>query len=175
MFWITDTVLLALYLQVLRRSYHRLCRTPLTKCLTSGAEGVPPTRPNLMARSLENLTKRKPTGGRSRPFRGRRAYERDSYAIEPLVGETARRLFRRRGGSVSAGVVFSDVANVSDSKGRAIKSKIIRVKKSPANRDYERRGVITKGAVIETEAGEAVVTSRPTDDGVVNAVLTKSK
>lgn len=76
---------------------------------------------------------------------------------------------------MSAGVVFSDVANVSDSKGKATRSKILRVKKSPANRDYERRGVITKGAVIETEAGEAVVTSRPTDDGVVNAVLTKSK
>lgn len=128
-----------------------------------------------MTRSLENLTKRKATGGRSRPSRGRRAYERDSYAIEPLVGETERRSSRRRGGSVSAGVVFSDVANVSDSKGKATKSKILRVKKSPANRDYERRGVITKGAVIETEAGEAVVTSRPTDDGVVNAVLTKSK
>jgi len=76
---------------------------------------------------------------------------------------------------MSSGVVYSDVANVSDSKGKTTKSKIVRVKKSPANRDYERRGVITKGAVIETEAGEAVVTSRPTDDGVVNAVLTKSK
>ncbi|MGP8124261.1 MAG: 30S ribosomal protein S8e [Nitrososphaerales archaeon] len=128
-----------------------------------------------MTRPLENLTKRKATGGRSRPSRGRRAYERDGYPIEPLVGEAAKRKSRRRGGSMSAGVVFSDVANVSDSKGKAMKSKILRVKRSPANRDYERRGVITKGAVIETEAGEAVVTSRPTDDGVVNAVLTKSK
>ncbi len=76
---------------------------------------------------------------------------------------------------MTAGVVFSDVANVSDPAGRASKSKILRVKKSPANRDYERRGVITKGAVIETEAGEAVVTSRPTDDGVVNAVPTAKK
>jgi small subunit ribosomal protein S8e len=128
-----------------------------------------------MARSLENLAKRKATGGTSRPSRGRAAYERDGYAIEPIVGETARRPSRRRGGRVSMGVVFSDVANVSDSKGKTTKSKILRVKKSPANRDYERRGVITKGAVIETEAGEAVVTSRPTDDGVVNAVLTKPK
>ena len=55
------------------------------------------------------------------------------------------------------------------------RAKILRVKRSPANRDYERRGVITKGAVLETEAGEAVVTSRPTDDGVVNAVLTSKK
>lgn len=66
----------------------------------------------------------------------------------------------------------SEVANVSDSSGKTSMSKILRVKHSPANRDYERRGVITRGAIIETEAGEATVTSRPTQDGVVNAVLT---
>jgi small subunit ribosomal protein S8e len=126
-------------------------------------------------RPLENLTKRKATGGTSRAGRGRRAYERDGYPIEPTVGEPAARASRRRGGSVSTGLVFADTANVSDAKGKATKSKILKVKKSPANRDFERRGVITLGAVIETEAGEAVVTSRPTDDGVVNAVLTKSK
>ena len=124
---------------------------------------------------MENLTKRRATGGRARPHRGRRAFERDGYAIEPLVGPASRRPNRRRGGHVSAGVIFADYANVSDSSGKSAKSKIVRVKKSPANRDYERRGVITKGAVLETEAGEAVVTSRPTADGVVNAVLTSKK
>ena len=128
-----------------------------------------------MTRPIENLVKRKPTGGRSRPSRGRRAYERDGYAIEPLVGPVSRRPSRRRGGTVTAGVIFADYANVSDTSGKATKSKILRVKKSPANRDYERRGVITKGAILETEAGEAVVTSRPTDDGVVNALLTSKK
>ena len=127
-----------------------------------------------MTRSLENIAKRKLTGGRSRASRGRRAYERDSYAIEPLVGETITRTSKRRGGRISTGIVSTNVANVSDGSGKAVASKILRVKKSPANRDYERRGVITKGATIETEAGEAVVTSRPTDDGVVNAVRTKS-
>ncbi len=72
-------------------------------------------------------------------------------------------------------MVHAEVANVSDRKGKTTKAKILRVKASPANRDYERRGVITKGAVVDTEAGEAKVTSRPTDDGVVNAVLTKKQ
>ena len=128
-----------------------------------------------MTRPIENLVKRRPTGGRSKPSRGRRAYEKDGYAIEPLVGPTSKRPIRRRGGRVSVGVIFADFANVSDPKGKVIRSKILRVKRSPANRDYERRGVITKGAVLETEAGEAVVTSRPTADGVVNAVLTSKK
>lgn len=127
-----------------------------------------------MNRPIENLKKRKATGGRSRPHRGRRAYERDGYSIEPLVGPASRRPIRRRGGHVSSGLIFADFANVS-SGSKVSKSKILRVKKSPANRDYERRGVITKGAVIETEAGEAVVTSRPTSDGVVNAVLSSKK
>jgi small subunit ribosomal protein S8e len=128
-----------------------------------------------MTRPIENLTKRRPTGGRSRAHRGRRAYEKDGYAIEPIVGAASRRPIRRRGGQVSSGVIFADFANVSDSSGKAIKSRIVRVKKSPANRDYERRGVITKGAILDTEAGEAKVTSRPSADGVVNAVLTSKK
>ena len=119
------------------------------------------------------MKKRKLTGGRSRPSRSRRAFERDGYAIEPVVGPTSKRQSRRRGGAVSTGLVTAETANVSDGSGKVTRSKIIRVKRSPANRDYERRGVITKGAVIDTDAGEAVVTSRPTDDGAVNAVLTK--
>ncbi|HDJ25717.1 MAG TPA: 30S ribosomal protein S8e, partial [Candidatus Bathyarchaeota archaeon] len=50
---------------------------------------------------------------------------------------------------------------------------ILRVVKNPANVDYDRRGVITKGTIIETPIGRAVVTSRPGQDGVVNAVLLK--
>jgi len=91
------------------------------------------------------------------------------------VGPSSKRPSRGRGGQVTAGVVFAEFANVSDHAGKTVKSKILRVKKSPANRDYERRGVITRGALLETEAGEAEVSSKPTDDGVVNAVLTKKK
>ena len=42
-----------------------------------------------------------------------------------------------------------------------MKSKILRVIKNSANKDYERRGVISKGALLETEAGTARVVSRP--------------
>ncbi len=128
-----------------------------------------------MTRPIENLVKRRPTGGRSKPSRGRRAYEKDGYAIEPLVGPLSKRAVYRRGGHVTSSVITADLANVSDGAGKVVRSKILRVKRSPANRDYERRGVITKGAVLETEAGEAVVTSRPTADGVVNALLTSKK
>lgn len=146
-----------------------------SKTLNIRVEGAPNRKGPQMTRSLENLAKRRPTGGRTRASRGRRAYERDGYSVEPLVGTASTRKARRRGGRVSSAVIFADHANVSDPSGKSVKSKIVRVKSSPANRDYERRGVITRGAVLETEAGEAVVTSRPTADGVVNAVLAPKK
>ncbi|HID05027.1 MAG TPA: hypothetical protein EYP20_04390, partial [Aigarchaeota archaeon] len=34
---------------------------------------------------------------------------------------------------------------------------------------------ITKGTIIETELGKAVVTSRPGQDGVINAILLEKK
>jgi len=45
--------------------------------------------------------------------------------------------------------------------------------KNQANVDFQRKGVITKGAIIETPIGNAVVTSRPGQDGTINATLIK--
>src|SRR2546426_433791 len=137
---------------------------------------TPSYRGDATTRALENLRKRKATGGRTQKARGRRAYERDSYPLEPVVGPLVRRFSRTRGGGVSVGLSSVDSANVADpAAGKVVRAKIIRVKSSPANRDYGRRGVITKGSMIETELGEARVVSRPSDDGAVNAVLVKPR
>jgi len=49
------------------------------------------------------------------------------------------------------------------------------VVRNPVNVDYDRRRIITKGAIIGTSLGEAVITSRPGHNGVVNAVLVSGK
>jgi small subunit ribosomal protein S8e len=127
-----------------------------------------------MVKAVENLRKKKLTGGKRRPNRSRRAFEADDYPFEPVVGETVRSPKRTRGGTLSFGLRAATDANVYDvSAGKTVKSKILRVTANKANREYERRGVITRGAVIETELGSAKVTSKPSDDGVVNAVLLK--
>ncbi|HDI07805.1 MAG TPA: 30S ribosomal protein S8e, partial [Candidatus Bathyarchaeota archaeon] len=61
------------------------------------------------------------------------------------------------------------------STGKTQKAEILRVVKNPANVDYNRRGVITKGAVIETSLGLARVTSRPGQHGIINAVLIREE
>jgi small subunit ribosomal protein S8e len=123
-----------------------------------------------MPKPVENLLKRKKTGGKRHKSRGRRAYEKDGFPLEPVVGETKRKIIRARGGKIKVGVVSDSFANVASKDGKVRKVKILRVKLSPANRDYQRRGVITRGAILETEIGEAKVTSKPTDNGVINAV-----
>jgi len=65
-----------------------------------------------------------------------------------------------------------EYANILDPKtGKAQKVKILNVKDNSANRNFARMNIITKGAIIVTEIGEAKVTSRPGQEGFVNAVL----
>jgi small subunit ribosomal protein S8e len=128
-----------------------------------------------MRKSIENLAGRKLTGGRKVAMRGRRKFEIDRYPNEAVVGATQIVVRRTRGNNVKAAFKTAEFANVIDKEAKKVtKSKILKVTKNPANRDYERRGVVSKGAVIETESGAAVVVSRPGQDGVVNAVLVKA-
>lgn len=129
-----------------------------------------------MRKSIENLAGRKFTGGRRIANRGRRKFEIDRYPNEAIAGPTSIVTRRTRGANVKAAFKFAEFANVTNPEThKATKSKITKVSKNPANRDYERRGVVSKGAVIETEAGTALVTSRPGQTGVVNAVLIKKQ
>jgi small subunit ribosomal protein S8e len=119
-----------------------------------------------------DLHKRKPTGGKKRPYRGKRKFEQGSFPVETVLGEPKRKIERRRGSNIKIKVLSEKYACVTDLKtGKTEKAEILRVVKNPANVDYNRRGVITKGAMIETSLGLARVTSRPGQNGVINAVL----
>ncbi|MCK5628883.1 30S ribosomal protein S8e, partial [Candidatus Bathyarchaeota archaeon] len=86
--------------------------------------------------------------------------------------DTKRKTTRGKGGNIKFKLLRDRFASVTDIKGgKTVKTEILRAIKNPANVDYNRRGVITKGAEIETALGLARVTSRPGRDGVINAVL----
>jgi small subunit ribosomal protein S8e len=81
-----------------------------------------------------------------------------------------------RGGNEKIKLLQDQFANVTDPKSNTTrKVKILQVVGNTASIDYQRREIISKGATIRTEIGEAVVTSRPGQHGVINARLTKSK
>ena len=48
---------------------------------------------------------------------------------------------------------------------------VLGVIENSANPNYVRRNIITKGAIVETPEGNAKVTSRPGQDGVLNGIL----
>ena len=101
----------------------------------------------------------------------KRKFERGSFPAETKLGKAKRKVSRKHGGNEKVRLLAVKHANVSDASGKTTKVEILRVVKNPANVDYDRRGVITKGTIIETPLGTARVTSRPGQDGIVNAIL----
>jgi small subunit ribosomal protein S8e len=120
-----------------------------------------------------DMRKKKLSGSRKKMYRKKRKYEQGTFPAETLMGERKQKISRGRGGNIKIKVLSEKQVCVTDPKtGKTEKTKILRVVKSPANIDYNRRGVITKGALIETSLGPARVTSRPGQHGILNAVLT---
>ncbi|MEB3851554.1 MAG: 30S ribosomal protein S8e [Desulfurococcales archaeon] len=117
---------------------------------------------------------KKPSGGkRSWYYKVKRKYAYGRPFVPAVLGEEDKRVsIRVRGGNTKVRVRRVAHAVVSDPKtGKSFKARILRVVESRANREFARRGIIVRGVVIETDRGLAVVTSRPGQDGVVNAVL----
>jgi small subunit ribosomal protein S8e len=120
----------------------------------------------------QGKSKRKYTGGRYHPLRKKKQHEAGRPPADTTIGETRRRKIRTRGGNVKMRLLRCEFASVADPRSGTTKlAKIITVKNNPANPFFARRNITTKGAVIETEIGDAVVTSRPGQDGIVNAKL----
>lgn len=125
-----------------------------------------------MRKCVENLATSKITGGRRHPLRTRRKYEIDRYPNEALLEAPVTVSRRIRGDNLKTALKTVDFVNLS-ADGKVKKTKILKVLENPTNNDYQRRGVITKGAILETQEGKCKVVSRPGQHGVVNAVLIK--
>ena len=125
-----------------------------------------------MKRSVENLSTSKITGGRRRPLRSRKKHETNRFPNEALIGEQITITRKVRGKNVKTAIKTIDTVNlIIDSKAKKVK--ILKVLENATNNDYQRRGIISKGAILETAEGKCRVMSRPGQHGVVNAVLIK--
>ena len=126
-----------------------------------------------MRKSVENLATSKTTGGRRVPLRVRRKYETDRYPNEPINGAQVTVTRRIRGNNKKTALKSIDFVNLATGEAKVKKTKIIKVLENTTNNDYKRRGIITKGAVLETEEGKCRVVSKPGQNGIVNAILLK--
>ena len=120
----------------------------------------------------QGRSKRKSTGSRLRSRRSKKKFELGGEHKETKIGARKTTVADVRGGNQKMRLTVAEFANVLDKKeGLCKKVKIRSVAENPANPHYVRRNIITKGAIIETEAGTARVLSKPGQDGNINAVL----
>ena len=116
--------------------------------------------------------RRSSRGSRYKKQRDYRKYELGR--TPSLTGLDKKRVkyIHTMGGNNKLRLLSDEYANVVDPKTK--KSKKVKIKTitgNPANRHFVRRNIMTKGAILDTEIGKAKITSRPGQDGVINAVL----
>ena len=120
----------------------------------------------------QGKSNRKSTGGRLVSSRGKRKFEISREKQFTRLDAQSLKQYRGAGGSVKVGMLSAEFANVVDKKTNTVKKvKILTVKSNPADPNYVQRNIMNKGATISTEIGDAIVTSRPGQDGAINAVL----
>ncbi|PIN83872.1 MAG: 30S ribosomal protein S8e, partial [Nitrosopumilales archaeon CG11_big_fil_rev_8_21_14_0_20_33_24] len=102
-----------------------------------------------MRKSVENLATSKITGGRRKPARIRRKYEIDRYPNESVTGAQITITRRVRGNNKKTALKTIDFVNLATGDSKVKKIKILKVLENATNNDYQRRGIITKGAILE--------------------------
>jgi small subunit ribosomal protein S8e len=128
-----------------------------------------------MSTSWHLRSRKKTTGGLLSRVRKKKKTDRGMHFLETRIGKRQAKAKKTRGGGTKLKLMSAEFINISDSRGKSKRTKIISVKENDANPHYIRRNILTRGAVVETEAGTARVTSRPGQHGMVNAVLVEEK
>ncbi|MFB6241685.1 MAG: 30S ribosomal protein S8e [Candidatus Nanosalina sp.] len=113
----------------------------------------------------------KKSGGKTRSYRKSKKYDLGSEFSSPKLGDDRKvELKDARGNTVKRVVRKEATANLSVD-GEVKNVDIEAVLENPANDNYVRRSLLTKGTIVRTEEGKARITSRPGQDGVINAEL----
>jgi small subunit ribosomal protein S8e len=124
-----------------------------------------------MARS-QARSKRKYTGKKYKHFHKKRKRELERPPIETKIGNEKKKLQRTMGGNSKLKMFSSAFINVTDlNTNKTSKVKILKFESNTASKDLNRRHVLTKGAIVETELGKAKIVSRPGQHGVLNGIL----
>jgi small subunit ribosomal protein S8e len=122
----------------------------------------------------QGKSRRKFTGGRRIASKGKRKIELGREAAEPHLDETRRKNVDTLGGNRKVRLLRCNMANVTDPSNNTIRQVSIEtVVDNESNKHYIRRNILSRGGIVRTEIGNARITSRPGQDGVVNALLIK--
>jgi small subunit ribosomal protein S8e len=122
----------------------------------------------------QGKSRRKFTGGRRIASKGKRKSELGREAAEPHLDETRRKNVDTLGGNRKVRLLRCNMVNVTDPSNNTTRQVSIEtVVDNESNKHYIRRNILSRGGIVRTEIGNARITSRPGQDGMVNAVLIK--
>lgn len=122
-----------------------------------------------MARS-QFKSKRAVSGKKYILMRKKRLSELAGLTTETLIGKLRVKVKRVQGGNSKVSLLSHEEVCIND-KNKTIKLKITGVEQNPANVNYTRRNIITKGAIVKTEKGNVKITSRPGQTGTLFGIL----
>ena len=111
------------------------------------------------------------TSKKLKAFRKKKKFLMGRLPTETELGKHKVKILNGRGNTIKVRLAREQYANINIKDGTTKHLKILKVLENPANVDYNRRGVITKGCIISTEQGNARVTSIPGSYGTISATL----
>ena len=115
---------------------------------------------------------RKITGGKYKKLSKKKKHALPGITRKVKLKEKKSKVLRSMGGNKKTVLLQENTANVIDPKTKkAKKVKITNVLETPANRFLARQNILIKSAIIETELGKAKITNRPSQEGMIQAVL----
>ncbi|HDH41102.1 MAG TPA: 30S ribosomal protein S8e, partial [Candidatus Altiarchaeales archaeon] len=91
--------------------------------------------------------------GKITKARKKRKYAMGREAVETTLGEENRKRVRTRGGGSKLKLVSARFANLV-LKNKGVKCEIISLVENPSNKDFTRRSIITKGAILKVKTPE---------------------
>lgn len=122
---------------------------------------------------IQGKSRRKPSGARykAKIIKKRQALVGRAPAMTK-IGAARVQDVRARGGTQKLRTLSVDKVNLYDPKTKKHSVETIKnVASSPADKNFVRRKIMTKGTTIETSKGKAKITNRPGQDGLIHAVL----
>ncbi len=105
-------------------------------------------------------------------MRKKRAMDMAGLPALTQIGKERLKLKRVRGSNQKKSLLSTQKVNVNEN-GKTLPLNITGVESNPANINYTRRNIITKGSIVKTESGNVKITSRPGQSGALFGVLIK--
>lgn len=124
-----------------------------------------------MARS-QARSKRKYTGKKYKHLKKKRKRDLERPVIDTQIEANKKKKQRVMGGNYKLKLFSTQYVNATDpTTNKTSRVRILDFESNAASKDLNRRHILTKGAIVETELGNVKITSRPGQDGVLNGIL----